>query len=94
MIIKTLFSSLVLLFLLGFSDIYAENPGETLTDIDGNVYQTAKFGDQIWMLDNLKVKRYRNGDSIQTSDPFSLNVCDMDSAKYLWEYDGAFHQHE
>ncbi len=37
----------------------------TVTDIDGNVYQTIKIGDQWWMVSNLKVTRYRNGDAIQ-----------------------------
>lgn len=36
----------------------------TVTDIDGNVYQTIQIGDQEWMMENLKVTHYRNGDSI------------------------------
>jgi uncharacterized protein (TIGR02145 family) len=35
-----------------------------VSDIDGNVYQTIKIGEQWWMMDNLKVMHYRNGDPI------------------------------
>jgi len=37
-----------------------------VTDIDGNSYSTVAIGNQIWMKENLKVSKYRNGESIAT----------------------------
>jgi uncharacterized protein (TIGR02145 family) len=34
------------------------------TDIDGNIYNTITIGSQIWMVENLKTTKYRNGDAI------------------------------
>ncbi|MCZ7557017.1 MAG: T9SS type A sorting domain-containing protein [Bacteroidia bacterium] len=37
----------------------------TVTDIDANTYTTVIIGSQEWMMENLKVTRYSNGDPIQ-----------------------------
>jgi len=44
------------------SAVYA-NCG-TITDIDGNTYNSVTIGTQCWMKENLKTTRYRNGDPI------------------------------
>lgn len=42
----------------------------SLMDIEGNSYGAKSIGHQIWMTENLKVKKYRNGDTIpQVQDP-------------------------
>ena len=41
--------------------------GNTLTDIDGNEYETLLLGSQCWMKQNLRVSHYANGDTILLS---------------------------
>jgi len=36
----------------------------SVNDIDGNVYKTIQIGDQIWLAENLKTKRYNDGSQI------------------------------
>lgn len=63
----------------------------TVTDIEGNVYNTIKVGDLWWMTENLKVSTYTNGDSINliidntlwcSTDSGAYCIYGLDSSKY------------
>jgi uncharacterized protein (TIGR02145 family) len=36
----------------------------TVTDMDGNVYQTVRIGNQVWTVDNFRATKYNDGSSI------------------------------
>jgi uncharacterized protein (TIGR02145 family) len=38
---------------------------EKVTDIDGNIYNTVQFGDQLWTVENLKTEKYNDGTQIR-----------------------------
>lgn len=61
---------LVLMTLLVVAAGCKKDPPEeqaTVTDIDGNVYNIIRIGDQEWLDRNLEVTHYRNGDPIPNS---------------------------
>ncbi|MBN1182181.1 MAG: fibrobacter succinogenes major paralogous domain-containing protein [Bacteroidales bacterium] len=55
----------------------------TVTDIDGNVYNTIILGSQVWLNENLRTSHYNNGDAI----PTTLTLTDLTQTvnpKYQW----------
>ncbi len=70
-----------MLFAFGCSDDDTKPGYGTVTDIDGNVYQKVRIGDQIWMAENLRVTRYHNGNFIPT---------DLNNTQWEETTEGAF----
>ncbi|MFM6975934.1 MAG: FISUMP domain-containing protein [Sphingobacteriaceae bacterium] len=58
--------------------------GETVTDVDGNVYHTVKIGTQTWMLENLSVTKLNDGvtpiDNLSNTDSWK----NASKAAYCW----------
>lgn len=66
----------ILLFIVAVAVMVLQGRTQTVTDYDGNVYNTIVIGKQEWMKENLRVTHYRNGVLIP-------NVIHMDQWKKL-----------
>ena len=63
-ILTVLFVAIFIFFNCNKKSPTGNEETSTVTDIDGNIYQTVKIRFQWWMAENLKVTHYRNGDAI------------------------------
>jgi uncharacterized protein (TIGR02145 family) len=72
---KSIFLICSLLYLCISDDCYAFINKLTMgkvIDMDGNIYNTLKIGSKEWMIENLNVSRYNNGDFIKNIEDYDL----------------------
>lgn len=55
------------------------SPGDPISDVNGNVYQTIKIGTQTWMAENLRATKFRNNGYIMEVQ----NNADWSGTNYL-----------
>lgn len=56
----------------------------TLTDVDGNKYNTVSIGDQVWMSENLRTLKYNNSDPIPTTSIYNSDITGHLTPQYQW----------
>ena len=56
----------------------------TVTDIEGNVYRTVQIGNQVWMAENLKTTKYRDGTPIDYPETDNTAWANNTTGAYAW----------
>ena len=72
---------------------------DSVVDLDGNVYSMQKLGEQTWLVENLKVTRFNNGDSISHfNDSLAWTTattpayCNLVARTFFSDSTGLFHK--
>ena len=63
----------------------------TLTDYDGNVYNTVQIGNQCWMKENMKTMHYSDGSEIQNAHQSNVNGEYIPEYGYLYDWSAVMH---
>jgi len=66
--------------------ITADGPGEPISDIDGNTYQTVWIGGQNWMTENLRTTTYSDGTAIDLITDNATWGSNNTTGAYCWYY--------
>lgn len=61
-------------------------PAGTVTDYDGNVYETVTIGTQTWMKENLKSLHYADGSAIEEVYAYDDNTSNVDAYGRLYSW--------
>lgn len=66
----------------------------TVTDVDGNVYKTVTIGTQVWMAENLKTTKYKDGEKIPLITESSESANPPTPAYYWYDNDEATYKND
>ncbi len=73
----------IILLITGLTFLTLKNDAQTVKDIDGNFYNTITIGNQVWMKENLKVTKFKNGKTISfVTDNTEWN--NLTTPAYCW----------
>lgn len=70
--------------LLSNLSAFGQENNQTVTDTDGNVYNTVIIGSQTWLKEDLKVTKYNNGQIIQNITDITVWKINNPGGAYCW----------